>query len=137
MKITQAFVREEENAGNLRQTEPQALLNHLGCGPSILQTWSGILWITSLHGSLAAMYLIGLLTLGPAVQVGTLIAIASYAWRFWQPILQLSNLYNTFINAVAYLERIFEMIDEPVTMDDAPDAYRAPAHYRGRSRLTT
>ena len=40
--------------------------------------------------------------------------------------MQLSNLYNTFINAVAYLERIFEMIDEPVTIDDAPDAYELP-----------
>ena len=52
--------------------------------------------------------------------------ISSYAWRFWQPILNLSNLYNTFINAVAYLERIFEMIDEPVTVDDAPGATELP-----------
>ena len=40
--------------------------------------------------------------------------------------LNLANLYNTFINAVAYLERIFEMIDEPVTVDDAPDASELP-----------
>ena len=73
-----------------------------------------------------AMYLVGLMMLGPQVQIGTLIAISSYAWRFWQPILNLANLYNTFINAVAYLERIFEMIDEPVTVDDAPDASELP-----------
>ena len=66
------------------------------------------------------------MTLGPAMQIGTLIAMASYAWRFWQPILQLSNLYNTFINAVAYLERIFELLDEPVQVDDAPDAQELP-----------
>ena len=72
------------------------------------------------------MYLVGFSLLGPAVQIGTLIAISAYAWRFWQPILQLSNLYNTFINAVAYLERIFEMIDEPVLVDDAPDATELP-----------
>ncbi len=40
--------------------------------------------------------------------------------------LSLSNLYNTFINAVAYLERIFEMLDEPVTVDDAPGAGELP-----------
>mgnify|MGYP000787048453 CR=1 FL=1 len=49
-----------------------------------------------------------------------------YEHEFRQPILQLSNLYNTFINAVAYLERIFEMIDEPVLVDDAPDATELP-----------
>ena len=41
--------------------------------------------------------------------------------------LSLSNLYNTFINAVAYLERIFEMMDEPITVDDLPGATELPA----------
>ena len=38
-----------------------------------------------------AMYLIGLWMLARLWQIGTLIAISSYAWRFWQPILNLSN----------------------------------------------
>ncbi|HIT94666.1 MAG TPA: ATP-binding cassette domain-containing protein, partial [Candidatus Faecivivens stercoripullorum] len=53
-------------------------------------------------------------------------ALSNYAWRFWQPLLNLSNLYNTFINSIAYLERIFEMMDEPVTVQDAPDATELP-----------
>ncbi|MNP16974.1 putative ABC transporter ATP-binding protein [compost metagenome] len=52
--------------------------------------------------------------------------MSSYAARFWQPILNLSNLYNNFINAVAYLERIFETLDEPVTVSDIPDARELP-----------
>ena len=93
------------------------------------QITSNLVWVSVDNIStwvVGAMYLIGLSLLGPAVQIGTLIAISAYAWRFWQPILQLSNLYNTFINAVAYLERIFEMIDEPVTVADAPDAETLP-----------
>jgi len=38
----------------------------------------------------------------------------------------LSNIYNSFINNMAYLERIFEAMDEPVTVDDAEDAYELP-----------
>jgi ATP-binding cassette subfamily B protein len=53
--------------------------------------------------------------------------MSSYAARFWQPILNLSNIYNNFINAVAYLERIFETLDEPVTVKDAPGAKPLPA----------
>ncbi|MCH5352257.1 MAG: ABC transporter ATP-binding protein [Acutalibacter sp.] len=124
MKITQAFTREEENAGiydklnqNCKRTWMKA------------QYTSNLIWLSVDNIStwvVGAMYLTGLMLLGPAVQIGTLIALASYAWRFWQPILSLSNLYNTFINAVAYLERIFEMMDEPVTVDDAPDATELP-----------
>ena len=117
-------MREEENAGIYDKLNRKYVKSWMKA-----QFTSNLVWYSVDNISawvISAMYLIGLLTLGPAVQVGTLIAIASYAWRFWQPILQLSNLYNTFINAVAYLERIFEMIDEPVTIDDAPDAYELP-----------
>ena len=124
MKITQAFTREEENRGIYEKLNKKCY-----------QTWmkaqytSNLVWYSVDNIStwvVGAMYLIGLWMLGPAMQIGTLIAISSYAWRFWQPILNLSNLYNTFINAVAYLERIFEMIDEPVTVDDAPGATELP-----------
>lgn len=124
MKITQAFVREEENA------EIYDRLNR-----KCKSTWmkaqytSNLIWVSVDNIStwvVGAMYLVGLTMVGPGMQIGTLIAISSYAWRFWQPILSLSNLYNTFINTVAYLERIFEMMDEPITVDDAPDAKPLP-----------
>lgn len=75
----------------------------------------------------AMIYMVGLLTLSPQdVTFGVIIAMSSYAARFWQPILNLSNLYNSFINGVAYLERIFETLDEPVTVSDVPDAKELP-----------
>ena len=124
MKITQAFTREEENGEiydrlnqNCRRTWMKA------------QYTSNLIWVSVENIStwvVGAMYLVGLCTLGPSMQIGTIIALASYAWRFWQPMLSLSNLYNTFINAVAYLERIFEMMDEPITVDDAPGATELP-----------
>ena len=43
---------------------------------------------------------------------GVLLAMGTYASRFWQPIINLANLYNTFINAIAYLERVLETINE-------------------------
>ncbi len=124
MKITQVFTREEKNA---------EIYNDLNT--KMYKAWMKAQYTSNLIGFsvenistivVGIMYLIGLSMLGPAVQIGTLIALASYAWRFWQPILQLANLYNTFINAVAYLERIFEMLDEPITVDDAPDATELP-----------
>ena len=124
MKITQAFTREEKNAEIYNTLNTKMYKSWMKA-----QYTSNLVWVSVDNIStwvVGAMYLIGLSMLGPAVQIGTLIAISAYAWRFWQPILQLSNLYNTFINAVAYLERIFEMIDEPVTVDDAPDAETLP-----------
>lgn len=120
MRITQVFTREKENARIFE-----------GLNKRYYKSWMRAQYTANLIGFsvdnistivIAAMYILGLKWVGPAMQVGTIIAISSYAWRFWQPILQLSNLYNTFINAVAYLERIFEMMDEPVSVDDLPGA---------------
>lgn len=123
-KITQAFTREDENAEVFDDLNRQAV-----------KTWMRALRVTHLVSFavdniatlvVSAMYLVGLFLLGSSVQIGTLIAISSYAWRFWQPIQTLAQLYNNFINTTAYLERIFETMDEPVTVDDAPDAVELP-----------
>ena len=61
-----------------------------------------------------------------AVGIGVVIAMASYAARFWAPISNLAGIYNTLINSMAYLERIFETMDHPVEIGDKPDAYTLP-----------
>jgi ATP-binding cassette subfamily B protein len=74
-----------------------------------------------------AIFFVGLLALGPEeITFGVILAMSSYAARFWQPILNLSNIYNSFINSIAYLERIFETLDEPVTVSDVPEAWELP-----------
>ena len=60
------------------------------------------------------------------VGIGVIIAMASYASRFWAPISNLANIYNNLINSMAYLERIFETMDHPVDIDDKENAYELP-----------
>lgn len=60
------------------------------------------------------------------VTIGILIAFTSYISRFWEPINTLASFYNSLLTAIAYLERIFETIDEPVNVKDAPDAVEMP-----------
>ncbi len=119
-KITQSFVREEENAkiyDRLSQDYRKAYMHSIKI--------SNLIWysvdITSVL-VVALMYLVGIAWTTPAVSFGVLFAMGSYAWRFWQPILNLANLYNSLINTISYLERIFETMDEPVTVDNIEGA---------------
>jgi len=124
-KVTQLFVREEENAEIYR-----------GLSEAYREKWmkavtyNNILWpsvdtISALIS--AAIYFCGLLVIGPAnVSLGTIVAMGGYASRFWQPIMNLSNLFNNFVNGVSYLERIFETMDEPVRVTDKENASELP-----------
>ena len=63
---------------------------------------------------------------GGTASVGVLVAFTGYISRFWSPITTLANFYNSLLTAISYLERIFETIDEPVAVKDAPGAVEMP-----------
>lgn len=125
VKISQMFTREEENAeinDKLAKKYKKAWMRAVA--------FSNLVWPSTDAVSIvvrAFIFGVGLLGMGAgAVSFGTIIAMTDYSARFWQPLMNLSNLMNTFINAVANLERIFEMMDEPVTVDDIPGAAEMP-----------
>jgi ATP-binding cassette subfamily B protein len=72
------------------------------------------------------VYIMGAYWMNPMASFGMLLVMGNYAWRFWQPILNLANIYNTFVTAMAYLDRIFDTIAEPVTIKDVPDSIDFP-----------
>ncbi len=124
VKISQMFTREEENAeinDKLAKKYKKAWMRAVA--------FSNMVWPSTDVVSIivrAMIFGVGLLGMGGTVSFGTIIAMTDYSARFWQPLMNLSNLMNTFINAVANLERIFEMMDEPVTVDDLPGAEEMP-----------
>ncbi len=125
VKISQMFTREEENAeinDKLAKKYKKSWMKAV--------SYSNLVWpITDIVSIIVRAFIfgVGLLGMGTGtVSFGTIIAMTDYSARFWQPLMNLSNLMNTFINAVANLERIFEMMDEPVTVDDLPGAKEMP-----------
>jgi ABC-type multidrug transport system fused ATPase/permease subunit len=68
------------------------------------------------------------------VSVGTLFAFLLYLSNFFDPVQQLSQLYNTFLSAVAALDKIMDVLDEDPTVVDRPGAEALPA-IEGRVQL--
>jgi ABC-type multidrug transport system fused ATPase/permease subunit len=61
-----------------------------------------------------------------SVSLGTLFAFMLYISNFFDPIQQLSQLYNTFLSATAALDKIMDVMDEPPEVVDRPDARELP-----------
>ena len=120
-RITQIFAREDENAEIFKKLSGDCRKTWMTAVRYSNLVWPGIDTISVLVR--AAIFLFGLVVFSQGHEtLGTIVAISSYASRFWQPIMNLGNIFNGFINNMAYLERIFETMDEPVIVDDAPDA---------------
>jgi ATP-binding cassette subfamily B protein len=56
------------------------------------------------------------------VSIGILVAFLGYLTNFFDPVQQLSQLYNTFLSAVAALDKITDVLDEVPEVEDVPDA---------------
>lgn len=128
IRVTQSFVRENKNSDifntlsqSYRKAWMKAVMYNFTLGPAV----DVISAVTT-----AAIYILGIrMILAPEAEltVGVLIAFTAYIGRFWAPINTLANFYNSLLTAISYLERIFETIDEPTIVNDAPDATQMPA----------
>ena len=125
VRVSQLFDRQEVNQGIMQRL-----------AEACRQAWiraihiSNAVWLSSetiTQFVLTFMYIAGVYWMGGSiVSFGVILAMGQYVSRFWQPITNLANIYNSFVNNIAYLERIFETMDEPVVVDDAPDAHPLP-----------
>ena len=68
----------------------------------------------------------GYLLVNDQVSIGTLLAFFLYLANFFDPVQQLSQLYNTFLSATAALDKIIEVLDEEPEIVDPPSAASLP-----------
>ncbi len=64
----------------------------------------------------------GHLVIDNAIEPGTLVAMAALVTRIYQPITSLTNARIDVMTALVSFERVFEVLDAPRMIDDAPDA---------------
>ena len=61
-----------------------------------------------------------------ALQIGVLVAFIGYLNSFFDPLQQLSQLYNTFQASMAAVQKIYKVLDTDPELMDAPDAVALP-----------
>ena len=121
MRMVQAFVREQRATENFRSVT-------LDYRDSNMQTvvLNGLYFpFVSLLATLALAIVLGYgghLYLDNALQLTTLFAFMLYVNNFFDPIQQLSQLYNTFLSAAAALDKIIGVLDEEPDVVDRPGA---------------
>lgn len=120
VKITQSFARETENERIFHSLGAAWKQSWMKAVATIFLVWP-VIEIISVLG-VCLVYVAGIVWLKGAITIGILVAFVSYIWRFWMPITNIGNFYSSLVQSAAYLERIFETIDEPVSISDNPGA---------------
>ncbi len=131
VREVQAFNREEENIEQFQATNAanrDANVRAVSFTSALAPTlealgYLGLAIVTVVGG----LVLLGDGTLfGTVISLGLVIMFMGYVQRFNQPIQQISVLWTNIQNAVAGAERIFILLDEPLEVQDTPDAISLP-----------
>jgi ABC-type multidrug transport system fused ATPase/permease subunit len=121
MRVVQAFRRERTNERNFHQVnahyreanQQTVVLNGL--------YFPFVDFLSALATAIVLGYG-GYLVFQGDLTVGTLFAFVLYLSNFFDPVQQLSQLYNTFLSAVAALDNIMKVMDEEPEVRDNPGA---------------
>jgi ATP-binding cassette subfamily B protein len=129
-KVTQAFAREDMNSGifdGLLKENRLYKLRAAYVAHGMYPIAAMIMRIVKCALYIAAIYWFrNDFIIGGVVQIGAIYAMVSYSNRFWAPIMQIGNIYNQLMDAMSYLERIFQVMDEPVSVEDNEGASELP-----------
>jgi ABC-type multidrug transport system fused ATPase/permease subunit len=125
MRMVQAFTREQQNIGNFRAVAERYRDSNMQT--VVLSGW--YFPFVDLLSSISLAIVLGYgghLYFQDAVTIGTLFAFMLYVQNFFDPVQQLSQLYNTFLSATAALDKIMDVLDEEPEVLDAPGAKPLP-----------
>lgn len=125
IRVTKSFTREERNFQHFDD------LNLSFFDANVQATRLAALFFPGVDfiGSLATALVVGVggwLVLGDALTAGTLVAVVLYVERFFDPIRELAQRYNTFQATMAASERLFELLDLEPDLVDVPGAQPLP-----------
>jgi ABC-type multidrug transport system fused ATPase/permease subunit len=121
MRVIQSFTRESSRRRHFREVnEHYRSANH----QTVVNSGVYFPFVDFLSSAAIAVVIGygGYMLAGGDLTVGTLFAFILYVSNFFDPVQQLSQLYNTFLAAVAALDKIMEVLDEEPEVQDRPGA---------------
>jgi ABC-type multidrug transport system fused ATPase/permease subunit len=125
MIVIKAFAREREEAARFRAATAEYLKVNVRAINARSVLFPSVQFIAFLSNVLAIGVGAWLVLRGEA-SVGDLVAYRGYWWQLFSPIQTLATVNDLVQRAVAAGRRVFELLDEPEAIVDAPDAVPLP-----------
>jgi ATP-binding cassette, subfamily B, multidrug efflux pump len=134
MRVVQLFGREEASAERFAELNREHLAAHLR-SITIYAIFFPVVEVLTAVAMALLLWYGGLRVLDGTLTVGILAAFIQYTRRFFQPLQDLSEKFNLLQSAMASSERVFALLDEPVTVPEPARPRPLPRALRGEVRF--
>ncbi|PKQ37070.1 MAG: ABC transporter ATP-binding protein [Actinobacteria bacterium HGW-Actinobacteria-1] len=121
IRVAQAFVRTERNRGEFAERNATNRDANIAAS-AVSAAFPPVLAVISAASTALVAGYGGFLAAGGMVTVGVVVAFFGYSRSFFNAVSQLSSLWAETQSALAGGERVFDLLDTPPEVTDAPDA---------------
>ncbi len=122
VRVVQAFSRQSHNYANFKDFVNRYFLERSLDAAKVASIFTPIVDVLGAIATALVVYLGGTAVLGESMTAGVLIAFVLYIDRLFDPIRDLSRRFDTLQSTMAGGERILELLNTPVEVQDGEDA---------------
>ncbi len=133
VRVAQSFVREDLNAQRFDQTNLENLQANMRAA-SLFSVFMPLVDCIGAAGISLILWYGGRQVMAGTLTVGVVVAFISYLERFYRPLQDLGQIYNTMQSAMAACEKIFAIMDTEPEITDRPGAVD-PGSLKGHVRF--
>jgi len=126
MAVVQLFNREAKSRAKFAELNHTHMVAYKDAIDAFAFFYPGVEFL-SFSGIALLSWIGGVRVIAGTLQIGVLVAFMMYAQRFFRPIQDLSEKFNILQSAMAASERIFRLLDEPVTIFSPAKIHALPA----------
>jgi ATP-binding cassette subfamily B protein len=126
MAVVQLFNREHKSRAKFAELNHTHMVAYKDAIDAFSFFYPGVEFL-SFAGIALLSWIGGVRVIAGTIQIGVLVAFMMYAQRFFRPIQDLSEKFNILQSAMAASERIFRLLDEPVTIFSPAKIHALPA----------
>ncbi len=122
VRVVQAFSRQERNYKTFKEYVNRYFYETSLDAAKVASVFTPVVDILGAIATSLVVYVGGTAVLGESITPGVLIAFVLYVDRFFEPIRDLSRRFDTLQSTMAGGERILELLNTPVDVQDAANA---------------
>lgn len=119
MKVIKSFVREKKSYDEFLDTQNKNVKANLHA-TRVSATYQPFIFFMRIIGTALILWFGSLMVINGEITLGTIVAFIEYQFLYFMPLIDLTVVYDQYHSAMAAIERMFDLVDTEVEVEDPP-----------------
>jgi ABC-type multidrug transport system fused ATPase/permease subunit len=119
MRVIKSFVRENKSYEEFRETQDKNVTANIHA-LRISSTYQPVVILMRVIGTALVLWFGSMMVVSGEITIGTIVAFIEYQFQYFMPLMDLVTVYDQYQSAMAATERMFDLLDTRVEVEDPP-----------------